>query len=157
VIEMTDEQSQMHDHSPDARWRRRAERLRCEAVPAVAGRLPVLRHRLTDWARQVGLGPDRVDALRIASDEALANVVRHAYRGSRGVLHLYASYQPERDKVTVTVVDHGRWRPALVLRQSRGFGLMLMRRLADRVDVITGPNGTTVRLSWVKVHNAQAA
>ena len=153
---MTDEQSEMHDQSPDARWRRGAERLRCEAVPAVAGRLPGLRRRLTDWARQVGLGTERIDALRIASDEALANVVRHAYRGRRGVLDLYASYQPERDKVTVTVVDHGRWRPMLVLRQSGGFGLMLMRKLADKADVITGPDGTTVRLSWARVRNAEA-
>lgn len=153
---MTDEQSALHDQSPDAQWRRPAEGLRCEGVPAVAGRLPGLRRHLTDWARQVGLGPERIDALRLASDEALANVVQHAYRGGRGVLHLYASYQPERDKVTVTVVDHGRWRPMLVLCQRRGFGLMLMRRLADKADVITGPNGTTVRLSWAKVRNVEA-
>lgn len=153
---MADGQSGLHDQSLDARGRRPTEGLRCEGVPAVAGRLPGLRRRLTDWARQVGLCPERIDALRLACDEALANVVRHAYRGSRGVLDLYAAYQPERDKVTVTVVDHGRWRPMLVLRHSRGFGLMLMRRLADKVDVTTGPNGTTVRLSWAKVRNAEA-
>jgi serine/threonine-protein kinase RsbW len=143
----------LHDQlASDKRRRRpRVARLRCEGVPAVAGRLPGLRRLITDWARQIGLGPERIGALLLASDEALTNVVRHAYRGSRGVLDLYAAYQPERDKVTVTVVDHGRWRPTLVRRRpSHRFGMTLMRGLADRVDVITGPNGTTVRLSWAK-------
>jgi serine/threonine-protein kinase RsbW len=153
VIEVTDEQDALRDQleSFGRRGRLRAARLRCEGVPAVAGRLPGLRRRITDWARQVGLRPERIDALRLACDEALANVVQHAYRGGRGVLHLYATYQPERDKVTVTVVDHGRWR---LRRPSRQFGLTLMRGLADRVDVTTGPNGTTVRLSWAKAHAA---
>jgi serine/threonine-protein kinase RsbW len=157
VIEVTDEQGAFHNHLvPEVRSRRRrAERLRCEGVPAVAARLPGLRRRLTDWARQIGLGPERIDALRLASDEALANVVQHAYRGRRGVLDLYASYQPERDSLTVTVVDHGRWRPMLVLRRpNRRFGMMLMRGLADKVDVIARPNGTTVRLSWAKARTA---
>jgi anti-sigma regulatory factor (Ser/Thr protein kinase) len=65
------------------------------------------------------------------------------------VLDLYALYQPDRDKVIVTVVDHGRWRPRLVRRRpGPGFGMALMRGLADKVDVITTPDGTTVRLSW---------
>jgi anti-sigma regulatory factor (Ser/Thr protein kinase) len=152
VIEVADKQGAFDQAAPDERRsRRRAVRLRCVGVPAVAGRLPGLRRRITDWARQAGLGPERIDALRLASDEALANVVRHAYRGGRGVVDLYASYQPERDKVTVTVVDHGRWRPALILRsRSRRFGMTLMRGLADTVDVNTGPEGTTVRLSWAR-------
>jgi len=147
MSEMADEQGALRGQpAPDEQ---RAANLRCVGVPAVAGRLPGLCHRITDWARQVGLGPERIDALRLASDEALANVVRHAYGRGRGVLDLYAYYQPERDKVTVTVVDHGRWRPSLIVRSpSRRFGMTLMRRLADKVDVVTGPDGTTVRLSW---------
>jgi serine/threonine-protein kinase RsbW len=158
VIEVSEEQDTSRDQlASDGQSRRRATHLCFEGVPAVAGRLPGLRRRITDWARQVGLGPERTDALRLASDEALTNVVQHAYRDGRGVLNLYASYHAERDRVTVTVVDHGRWRPMLILRGSgRRFGMMLMRGLADKVDVITGPNGTTVRLSWAKAHTRTA-
>src|SRR5690348_1173127 len=56
-------------------------------VLALAAELRPLRHALTDWARRTPLRPEQVDSLQLASDEAAANVVEHAYSAGRsGVL-----------------------------------------------------------------------
>src|SRR5690349_23150537 len=81
-------------------------------VLALAAELRPLRHALTDWARRTPLRPEQVDSLQLASDEAAANVVEHAYSAGRsGVLRLEATCRLDPGLVTVTVTDQGRWRP----------------------------------------------
>ena len=47
------------------------------------------------------------------------------------------------DNVEVTIRDCGRWRPPSD-DPARGQGLPLIRKLMDRVQVTTGPAGTTI-------------
>jgi serine/threonine-protein kinase RsbW len=120
------------------------------AITAHADRLPAFRRILNSWATSLGMVAEKVHALTSASYEAMANVVAHAYRGRPGLLEMHAVRRA--GEVTVTVVDHGNWRPAVVgdtdpLR-SGGRGVLLIRALAERVVIKSDGTGTTVRMSW---------
>lgn len=119
-------------------------------MPAVAAELGPVRRALTEWAASTPLRPDQVEAFRLATYEAAANVVEHAYRRDRnGVLDLYTSYRPDQGAVTASVTDHGRWLPTLVDPHApRGHGLPLINGLVDNARIATGPAGTTVSMTW---------
>jgi serine/threonine-protein kinase RsbW len=124
--------------------------LHLAAVPAVATTLTAVRRALADWATGTPLRPEQVEAVCLASYEALANVVEHAYRPGRpGVLDVHAACRTQSGTVTVTVIDHGRWLPRTVgMNSLRGRGLPLIHGLADHADITTGAAGTTVRMTW---------
>jgi serine/threonine-protein kinase RsbW len=132
---------------------RRAVELRYEAVPADAEQLRALRHALAAWADRIGMDAEQSYAVVLASYEALANAVIHAYSRDTGTIDLHAVYRPEPGRAEVTVTDRGRWQPmAGVLSPLHGRGLPLMRHLAETVDVAQSDEGTTVRLSWTHAH-----
>lgn len=122
--------------------------LRCLRVPAAADHLPTLRRELSRWAARTGLGDDEVEALALATYEAMANVVEHAYSEGVGGLDLEAVCLPEENRVQVTVSDQGEWLAPSEPSPYRGRGLELIRRLAQETDVTTGDEGTAVRMSW---------
>jgi serine/threonine-protein kinase RsbW len=119
-------------------------------VPAEAGRLPELRHALARWAHSIGLAAEQVEALTLASYEALANTVTHAYPDGRtGTLDLSAQYLPHRRLVEVIVTDHGRWSPPPPgPRLLGGRGLPLIHRLAESAHVDPTTDGTAVHMFW---------
>lgn len=118
-------------------------------VPAAAARLTALRHALTEWAEQSGLTPDDREALILASYEAMANSVEHAYAGQvQGVLDLTAVRDQVRKRVTVTVSDYGTWKPPPINPGSRGRGLPLIRGLTETAVITPSEHGTTVTMSW---------
>jgi serine/threonine-protein kinase RsbW len=116
--------------------------------PASVEEATRLRHRLVNWLRDLGTSADVVDTIGLAAYEAMANVVTHAYPpGTAGRMELSAGL--DQDTITVTVTDHGRWKPWVAEREPvHGRGLLLIRRLADHAEVIPGDHGTTVLLSW---------
>jgi serine/threonine-protein kinase RsbW len=110
------------------------------ASPELATRL---RRQLVEWATAEGLPADTTYDIGLASYEAMANTVTHAYPyGTVGPLELHACL--EGGSVVVTVRDRGRWpdddRP--------GRGLALINRLADDSAVERGQYGTTIRMCW---------
>ncbi|MPZ84997.1 MAG: ATP-binding protein [Actinophytocola sp.] len=118
-------------------------------VPAVAGRLTGLRHALAEWSERAGLPPDDSEALILASYEAMANTVEHAYIGQlQGVLDLRAVRDLARGCVTVTVTDYGRWKPPPADPGTRGRGLPLIRGLTATAAITPSTTGTTVAMSW---------
>jgi serine/threonine-protein kinase RsbW len=81
-------------------------------VPAVPKRLAALRRSLADWATRVGMAASTVEELVLATYEALANAVEHAYRGRvGGLVALRAHSDLAHGVVTITVTDFGQWRP----------------------------------------------
>jgi anti-sigma regulatory factor (Ser/Thr protein kinase) len=127
--------------------------LRCEDVPATSEQLPPLRHALAEWATAIGLANEQVDAVTLAADEAMSNVVSHAYPEGPGTLDLSAVHQAARGGVHVTVRDHGRWRPVPEdPGPLHGRGLLLIRALAHDVTIERGADGTTVRMNWSAVN-----
>ncbi|HVV21392.1 MAG TPA: ATP-binding protein [Pseudonocardiaceae bacterium] len=121
--------------------------LRCDDTPAVSDQLARLRQALAGWASHVGVPADIVADVILAADEAMSNVVSHAYAGRPGTFDLHAVYTT--DDIRVTVRDHGRWRPTARDQDPlHGRGLLLIRALADGVTVDHGPDGTTVSMVW---------
>jgi anti-sigma regulatory factor (Ser/Thr protein kinase) len=105
-------------------------------VPALAGRLADLRRILGKWATRVGLAAQTVEELVLASYEALANAVEHAYRDRLvGLLDLRAHADRVLGIVTVTVTDYGCWRPPPADPGSRGWGLTLIRESAAAAEI----------------------
>jgi serine/threonine-protein kinase RsbW len=118
-------------------------------VPAVASRLTGLRHALAEWAEEVGLAAADREALTLASYEAMANTVEHAYADQiEGVLDLKAVREPAQGRVVVTVTDYGRWKPVPADPGTRGRGLPLIRGLTTTAAITPSPQGTTVSMSW---------
>ena len=116
-------------------------------VPAAVDRLSAIRRRLAEWATAAGLPRDQVQDLTLATYEAMSNVIDHAYPHSSGMFDLHAEHQV--DRLTVTIVDHGRWKPADVPTTGlRGRGLLLMKGLSSEFELIHQSVGTLVRMSW---------
>jgi serine/threonine-protein kinase RsbW len=118
-------------------------------VPAAAARLTALRHALTQWAERSGLTPDDREALILASYEAMANSVEHAYEGRvDGMLDLTATRDDVRKRVTVTVTDYGAWKTPPINPGTRGRGLPLIHGLTETAVITPSERGTTVTMSW---------
>ena len=122
------------------------DHLQRSGVAASAGSLPLLRDELTAWARAVGLHEGATESLALASYEAMANAVEHAYGGAVGLLDVEA--MRHADRVQVTVTDHGSWVPSHEGDRHRKRGLPLIHRLADDAVVNSDENGTTVSMHW---------
>jgi len=91
---------------------------------------------------------EQVEALTLASYEALANVVTHAYPNGEGAFDLRANADTERVEVTIT--DHGQWHaPGPDPLRLHGRGLPLIHTLTDDAEITCGPEGTVVRLAWL--------
>jgi serine/threonine-protein kinase RsbW len=118
-------------------------------VPAVAGRLAGLRHALAVWAGRVGLSEEDTEALVLASYEAMANTVEHAYRGqTQGLLDLRGEVDDTQGRVVITVTDYGQWRPPQPSGGLRGRGLPLIQGLTSTSTITPTAAGTTVTMFW---------
>jgi serine/threonine-protein kinase RsbW len=118
-------------------------------VPAVAGRLAGLRHALAVWASRIGLSDEDTEALVLASYEAMANTVEHAYRGqTQGLLDLRGEVDDEQGRVVITVTDYGQWRPPQPSGGLRGRGLPLIQGLTSTSTITPTTAGTTVTMFW---------
>ena len=80
--------------------------------------------------------------MTVASQEACANAIEHAYGPGFAEFTVDAAYADGR--VTITISDHGEWREPR--GTNRGRGMPLMRELMDDVQVSQTEDGTTVTL-----------
>jgi PAS domain S-box-containing protein len=112
----------------------------------------VLRHRTAGVARFCGFPQERWHDLETAIGEAAMNAVRH---GKGGTGSIYAS--ESGDRIQVWIEDQGQGiamshLPRATLERGYttantfGHGFWMILKTADRVWLLTGPNGTTVVL-----------
>jgi serine/threonine-protein kinase RsbW len=93
-----------------------------------------------------GLDVD-VEGITLAVSEAVANVVAHAYRdGEAGVIDLSATAEPEA--VAVVVRDRGRGMEAPGARHGAGFGIEIIRRLAQTFALDDGAPGVALTMRF---------
>ena len=111
-------------------------------VPAEPQVLAHLRQTLRRWLRELGADPADVNELLIASGEAWANAIQHAYGAGQGSIEV--ELRPAGAAVEIVTRDRGSWRPASVGEGGRG--IELMRGFTDSVDVDTSDEGTVVTL-----------
>jgi serine/threonine-protein kinase RsbW len=90
---------------------------------------------------------DTVDRIKMAIIEACINAFEHSASES-GKVRLRYLLSPE--KIEMFVQDDGKgFRPGSTPEESkrnRGWGLKLIRELVDDVEIVTGPEGTVVRM-----------
>jgi anti-sigma regulatory factor (Ser/Thr protein kinase) len=110
-----------------------------------------VRQRLRAWLGQLRWPAEETDDLVLAVNEAVANVVDHAYPPHRfGLVHVSAQHRhPDHHgrRITVTVSDHGTWRPIPLNPGNRGRGLPIMRAITHTLHIDTTATGTTVTLT----------
>ncbi|MDX2307821.1 MAG: ATP-binding protein [Hyphomicrobium sp.] len=117
--------------------------LTLEGTPAAVGRAVEAVRR---FALGNGLGEAKAAALGVAVDEAVTNVVRHAYDGDPA-RSLTLSLSAGRDAVQVDILDNGHPFDPLAgeaalpeggaeERDVGGLGLLLMRELVDEARYI---------------------
>ncbi len=112
--------------------------------PAEIESIPVMRRLLTRWLDEAGATAADRDDLALASAEAAANAIEHAYGLAPGVVELRA-WTAEDGRAKVAIRDFGNWRAPRGTH--RGRGLPLMEGLADDVEVVRSDEGTTIELS----------
>ena len=111
-------------------------------LPAEPGSLAVMRRTLQDWMRRSGVDDDVAYDVLVATGEAAANAIEHAY-GPGGADFTFGANLAD-GVLTITVNDAGSWRPARGSHRGRGIGLM--KQLMEDVQVDSDAGGTTVTM-----------
>jgi anti-sigma regulatory factor (Ser/Thr protein kinase) len=111
-----------------------------------ARELGSVRRLVSSYAEGCSLGEARMRNLVLAVNELATNSVRHG--GGTGTLRMWR----EVDALVCEVEDAGHIADPLAGRvpptpdQPSGRGLWVVNRLADLVEMRSGPNGTVVRV-----------
>jgi anti-sigma regulatory factor (Ser/Thr protein kinase) len=88
-----------------------------------------------------------VDGIALAVSEAVANVVAHAYgEDAGGVIDLSAT--ASQSEVAVVVRDRGRGLGAARPSRGAGFGMEIIRRLAQHVALDDSPSGVALTMRF---------
>jgi len=111
-------------------------------VPATPNSLPLMRHTLRRWLAQSGATSEDIYDISVATAEACANSIEHAYQAADARLEIEAMLRDSQ--IFVTVRDWGQWREPR--GKHRGRGLILMKGLMDTVQVAHSEDGTTVQM-----------
>jgi anti-sigma regulatory factor (Ser/Thr protein kinase) len=105
--------------------------------------LPRMMEWILDFMRENDFPGDRIQEIELASEEALVNVIRHAYAGKEpGEVEIRC--RAENDHVKIEFVDGGaafdptsKARPQLDLpveeRQVGGLGIFFIRKLINEI------------------------
>ena len=122
--------------------------------------LKTIRDFIAEACHEAGVPADVSGDLKLAVDEACANVVEHGYAGHSGRAPIGVLFEADEEKIEVTVTDRGRsfdpsrapqpdigagWRD----RRIGGLGWHLIRKLVDDVRYESGENAGN-RLTLVK-------
>ncbi|HEY4595614.1 MAG TPA: ATP-binding protein [Thermoanaerobaculia bacterium] len=117
----------------------------------------------TAIAESIRMSPDRIDEVRMAVVEACINALEHSHANDREV---YVTFQVlgeegDPDKLRIMVRDtgigfspDGVTEPTMAGKlkavRKRGWGLKIIRGLMDEVEIVSGPDGTTVVMSKMR-------
>ncbi len=111
-----------------------------ESYPAVAASVPLARRAVARFARCAGASEEQLEAVSLASSEALTNVVQHAYDGA-GRVHVASAVAG--DELWVLIADDGLGLRVGSHNRGLGVGLALIACLADTFSVLKRSSGGT--------------
>jgi anti-sigma regulatory factor (Ser/Thr protein kinase) len=115
-------------------------------LPAEPASVPKLRHRVSSFAREHGLAPDRVADVALAVSEAATNAVKYADAAdAEGVVELSGSLEDDWLQVTVRDRGEGFGKGSV---DGLGLGLSIIARLADELRIVQEGDGTEVRMRF---------
>ena len=116
-------------------------------VPAVAEELAQIRRQLAGWLEPIGVSATGIADIVLVVNEACTNCIEHAYRGvDAGPILVDANH--DCGQIVIDVADHGAWKLPPAQPGTRGHGLPIMRAVSAGVNVMSSPEGTTVRLTF---------
>lgn len=116
------------------------------SIAAEPASVRLLRTEVLRWFHEQRVGDEQLGAaIALATSEAVANVVSHAYGDEPGRVELDA--QRDEDDIMIRVCDRG---PGLSARSgpSTGLGLPVIGRVSDGVTVASDAEGTTVSMRF---------
>jgi anti-sigma regulatory factor (Ser/Thr protein kinase) len=115
-----------------------------EQLPATVDSVAAARRAVRHFAADLGVD---VDGMTLAVSEAVANVVTHAYEeGSSGVIDLSATASPF--EVAIVVRDRGCGLEAARASHGAGFGIEIIRRLAQHVALDDSASGVALTMRF---------
>jgi anti-sigma regulatory factor (Ser/Thr protein kinase) len=120
----------------------KAERLRLR-LDARPESVPLLRERLCLWLEEVGANADAVFDLSLAVTEAFTNALEHPREPTARVVEVQGTFVDRT--VSLVIRDYGSW-GAERQREEGGYGLPLIKRLVDVVEIDRKPEGTSITL-----------
>jgi len=117
------------------------------AMPSDPRYLPVVRGAIGPLAAVIGWDESECRAIALALDEALANVIRHAYHGRAGGL-IELECRESADGLEITLLDNGDApdKSKICAReigcdQPGGLGTHIIKKVMDRVSYEVSPQG----------------
>lgn len=108
---------------------------------AVPESVPEARNAVVALAARAGVDDEAVEAIRLATSEAVTNAVLYAYDGHSGPI--YVSAAACETGMAVTVADEGGGVRPRLDRKGIGFGLALIAQAADELAITKRPGGGT--------------
>ena len=123
-------------------------------LPAQPSSLQPARAAIAEWLALLHWPGDDTDDLILAVNEAVTNVIEHAYPATHpGSLGLHAwcgpGSAPATRRATVTITDRGEWdhmRRAVDPTSRRGHGFTVMSACTAETRVERSAHGTIVKL-----------
>ena len=123
----------------------------CPSDPELLGEV---RHKLAQYATQAGMVEEQADCLVLAADEALTNIIRHAYEGATDQpIDIYI--HSDGTELHLTLRDYGHPVPRETIRsrdlddvRPGGLGVHIMTTCMDSVEFQhPGDGGTKLVMS----------
>jgi anti-sigma regulatory factor (Ser/Thr protein kinase) len=111
-------------------------------IPADPERLGSVRRNLGRWLSGHQVPKEDADNMILASSEACANSIEHAYGPGEGSVDIDAEVHD--GEITIVVRDRGRWKAPR--NGDRGRGLVFIQACMDSYTLTRGDTGTEVRM-----------
>jgi PAS domain S-box-containing protein len=111
-------------------------------IPADPAKLRSVRRNVGRWLSGHDVPREEADDIILASSEACANSIEHAYGPGEGSVEIEA--EVDDGEVTIIVRDAGRWRAAR--DRDRGRGLPIIEACMDSCTFTRGEAGTELRM-----------
>jgi len=117
-----------------------------------------IREKLKEFAGKKGFDDDEIFDMQLAVNEALANIIEHAYAGyDRGKIEIKIN-SDEKGGVVISIRDYGNKCDPEVLKprdldvlEEGGLGIFLINNLMDEVEYDHSPeDGTILKLKKYK-------
>jgi serine phosphatase RsbU (regulator of sigma subunit)/anti-sigma regulatory factor (Ser/Thr protein kinase)/GAF domain-containing protein len=116
-----------------------------DVFSADGAQLRAARQRFGEWLSTLLLPAERHGDLLLAVNEAMGNAIEHGSADQPDrVVQVEAGVRGAQ--LLISVTDSGRWQERDAASADRGRGLLIMRRLVNKVEIGRGPRGTTVTL-----------
>jgi serine/threonine-protein kinase RsbW len=126
-----------------------------ETFEATASAVAQARSQLAEFAAAAGATDSQIDAVRLATSEAMTNAVLHAYRGEPGPIYVNAAVASQ--ELRIRIADDGCGLKPRADRPGLGLGLGLISQVSDDFAIVSRSSGGTEVSFRLRLAGAAAA